>query len=137
MCRNGPIFFRLHNGSSSLLLASNVMVKPALNDFYGGLSSEQKARFNRLAGRLAKTKTMALLIAILAALPLAASFVMFVTHVLWGATTIDEMHVVVAYFALGHSPRRNGGYRKQCFYRRPHSQHVWWQPASALATPHT
>lgn len=26
---------------------------------------------------------------------------MFVTHALWGATTIDEMHEVVAYFALG------------------------------------
>jgi hypothetical protein len=29
-------------------------VKPALNDFYGSLSSEQKARFNRLGSELAK-----------------------------------------------------------------------------------
>ncbi|HZE56190.1 MAG TPA: Spy/CpxP family protein refolding chaperone [Bradyrhizobium sp.] len=28
-------------------------VKPALNDFYGSLSSEQKARFNRIGGELA------------------------------------------------------------------------------------
>ena len=29
-------------------------VKPALADFYGSLSNEQKARFNRLGGQLAK-----------------------------------------------------------------------------------
>jgi FtsH-binding integral membrane protein len=51
------------------------------------------------AGGLAKT--LALLIAILAALPLGALLVMFVTHALWGTTAIDEMHEVVAYFALG------------------------------------
>ncbi|WP_271500036.1 Spy/CpxP family protein refolding chaperone [Bradyrhizobium sp. CCBAU 11357] len=30
-------------------------VKPALNDFYGSLSSEQKARFNRIGGELAQS----------------------------------------------------------------------------------
>jgi hypothetical protein len=53
----------------------------------------------RNAGGLAKT--LALLIALLAALPLCALMVMLLTHTLWGATTIDEMHEVVAYFALG------------------------------------
>jgi hypothetical protein len=32
-------------------------VKPALNDFYGSLSSEQKARFNRIGGELAHSGT--------------------------------------------------------------------------------
>jgi hypothetical protein len=30
-------------------------VKPALNDFYGSLSGEQKARFNRIGGELAQS----------------------------------------------------------------------------------
>jgi hypothetical protein len=30
-------------------------VKPALNDFYGSLSSEQKARFNSIGGELAQS----------------------------------------------------------------------------------
>ncbi|MET4788812.1 hypothetical protein ABIF64_000990 [Bradyrhizobium japonicum] len=30
-------------------------VKPALNDFYGSLSNEQKARFNRIGGKLAQS----------------------------------------------------------------------------------
>ena len=30
-------------------------VKPALNDFYGSLSSEQKARFNRIGSELAQS----------------------------------------------------------------------------------
>jgi FtsH-binding integral membrane protein len=51
------------------------------------------------AGGLAKT--LASLIAVLAALPLSALIVMLITHGLWGATAIDEMHEVVAYFALG------------------------------------
>jgi len=45
--------------------------------------------------------TLASLIVVLAALPLGALMVMLVTHGLWGATAIDEMHEVVAYFALG------------------------------------
>jgi hypothetical protein len=32
-------------------------VKPALNDFYGSLDSEQKARFNRIGGELAQSRT--------------------------------------------------------------------------------
>jgi cytochrome b561 len=51
------------------------------------------------AGGLAKT--LASLIAVLAALPLGALFVMLITHAVWGATAIDEMHEVVVYFALG------------------------------------
>ncbi len=31
-------------------------VKPALVDFYGSLSNEQKARFNRLGSELAKAE---------------------------------------------------------------------------------
>jgi len=46
-------------------------------------------------------KTTASLIATLAALPLGALLVMLITHGFWGATAIDEMHEVVAYFALG------------------------------------
>jgi cytochrome b len=53
----------------------------------------------RNAGGLAKALTS--LIALLAALPLFALFVMLITHTLWGTTAIDEMHEVVAYFALG------------------------------------
>jgi len=30
-------------------------VRPALSDFYDSLSSEQKARFNRLGGELARS----------------------------------------------------------------------------------
>jgi hypothetical protein len=84
------------------------------------------------AGGLAKT--LALLIAILSALPLCALFVMLVTHALWGATAIDEMHEAVAYFALGigRLSRRDGGCREQYLRRRPPSQHVWPQPASTL-----
>ncbi len=51
------------------------------------------------AGGLAKT--LIWLIVLLAALPLFALFVMLFTHTLWGTTAIDEMHEVVAYFALG------------------------------------
>ena len=36
----------------AMINAANT-VKPALNDFYGSLSSEQKARFNRIGGELA------------------------------------------------------------------------------------
>lgn len=32
-------------------------VKPALNDFYGSLDSEQKARFNRIGGELVQSRT--------------------------------------------------------------------------------
>ncbi len=38
---------------------------------------------------------------ILAALPLCALILMLLTHTLWGTTWIDEMHEVVAYFAVG------------------------------------
>lgn len=51
------------------------------------------------AGGLART--LAWLIAMLAALPLCALLIMLLTHALWGATAIDEMHEVVAYFAVG------------------------------------
>jgi cytochrome b len=46
-------------------------------------------------------KTLALLVVVLAALPICALLVMLVTHAVWGVTAIDEMHEVVAYFALG------------------------------------
>jgi cytochrome b len=46
-------------------------------------------------------KTIALLVALLAALPLCALFIMLLTHTVWGTTRVDEMHEVVAYFALG------------------------------------
>ena len=45
--------------------------------------------------------TIALLVALLAALPLCALFIMLLTHTAWGTTRVDEMHEVVAYFALG------------------------------------
>ena len=38
---------------------------------------------------------------IMIALPLCALVLMALTHTLWGATWIDEMHEVVVYFALG------------------------------------
>jgi hypothetical protein len=38
---------------------------------------------------------------VLAALPLCALVMIFVTHTIWGATWIDEMHEVVAYFVVG------------------------------------
>jgi len=37
----------------------------------------------------------------LAALPLCALILMLLTHTLWGTTWIEEMHEVVAYFAVG------------------------------------
>jgi hypothetical protein len=45
--------------------------------------------------------TMASVFLILAALPSCALILMLLTHALWGATSIDEMHEVVAYFAVG------------------------------------
>jgi hypothetical protein len=38
---------------------------------------------------------------ILAALPFCTLILMLLTHTLWGTTWIDEMHEVVAYFAVG------------------------------------
>jgi cytochrome b561 len=49
----------------------------------------------------APAKTLALLVGLLAALPVCTLLIMIVTHAVWGATAIDEMHEVVAYFALG------------------------------------
>ena len=46
-------------------------------------------------------KTLASMFLILAALPLCALILMLLTHTLWGTTWIDEMHEVVAYFAVG------------------------------------
>jgi cytochrome b len=46
-------------------------------------------------------KTLASVFLILAALPLCALILMLVTHTAWGTTWIDEMHEVVAYFAVG------------------------------------
>jgi cytochrome b len=46
-------------------------------------------------------KTLASVFLILAALPLCALILMLMTHTLWGTTWIDEMHEVVAYFAVG------------------------------------
>jgi cytochrome b len=46
-------------------------------------------------------RTLASMFLILAALPLCALILMLLTHTLWGTTWIDEMHEVVAYFALG------------------------------------
>lgn len=46
-------------------------------------------------------KTLATIFLILAALPLCALILMLLTHTLWGTTWIDEMHEVVAYFAVG------------------------------------
>jgi cytochrome b len=46
-------------------------------------------------------KTLASVFLILAALPLCALILMLLTHTLWGTTWIDEMHEVVAYFAVG------------------------------------
>jgi hypothetical protein len=47
------------------------------------------------------TRTIAYLIAILATLPLFALFITLLTHTIWGATWIDEMHEVIAYFLFG------------------------------------
>ena len=46
-------------------------------------------------------KTLASVFLILAALPLCALILMLLTHTVWGTTWIDEMHEVVAYFAVG------------------------------------
>jgi glycerol uptake facilitator-like aquaporin len=46
-------------------------------------------------------KTLASVFLILAALPFCALILMLVTHTVWGTTWIDEMHEVVAYFAVG------------------------------------
>jgi cytochrome b len=46
-------------------------------------------------------KTLASVFLILAALPLCALILILLTHTLWGTTWIDEMHEVVAYFAVG------------------------------------
>lgn len=48
-----------------------------------------------------RTKTLVSLFAIMAALPFCALLIMLLTHSVWGATWIDEMHEVVAYFAVG------------------------------------
>lgn len=46
-------------------------------------------------------RTIAALFLLMAALPLFALLLMLLTHTIWGATRIDEMHEVVAYFAVG------------------------------------
>jgi len=46
-------------------------------------------------------RTIAALFLLMAALPLGAVILMLLTHTIWGATRIDEMHEVVAYFAVG------------------------------------
>lgn len=46
-------------------------------------------------------KTLMSLFFILAALPLCAIIMIVVTHTIWGATWIDEMHEVTAYFVVG------------------------------------
>jgi hypothetical protein len=48
--RKGPLAFK-NNPTSD---AANTM-KPALNDFYGSLSSEQEARSNHIGGVLAQS----------------------------------------------------------------------------------
>jgi len=45
----------LGNGLGQAMIDAANTVKPALNDFYGSLSSEQKARFNRIGGELAQS----------------------------------------------------------------------------------
>ena len=57
-----------------------------------------KAQFQNAAGL---PRTLASVFSIMAALPLCALLLMAFTHTLWGTTWIDEMHEVVAYFALG------------------------------------
>jgi hypothetical protein len=57
-----------------------------------------KAQFQN-AGKL--PRTMAALFLLMSTLPLFALILMLVTHTIWGATRIDEMHEVVAYFAVG------------------------------------
>jgi cytochrome b len=46
-------------------------------------------------------KALASLFLTLAALPVCALILMVLTHTVWGATWIDEMHEVVAYFTVG------------------------------------
>jgi cytochrome b len=46
-------------------------------------------------------RTIAALFLLMATLPLCAVILMLLTHTIWGATRIDEMHEVVAYFAVG------------------------------------
>lgn len=47
------------------------------------------------------SRALASLFSILVALPLCALVLMLLTHTVWGTTWIDEMHEVVAYFAVG------------------------------------
>jgi cytochrome b len=46
-------------------------------------------------------KTLASAFLILAAIPLCSLILMMLTHTFWGTVWIDEMHEVVAYFAVG------------------------------------
>jgi len=57
-----------------------------------------KAQFQNADSTL---RTLATIFLILAALPSCALILMLLTHTLWGATRIDEIHEVVAYFAVG------------------------------------
>ena len=57
-----------------------------------------KAQFQNAAGL---PRILAPVFLIMAALPICALVLMALTHTLWGATWIDEMHEVVAYFAVG------------------------------------
>jgi cytochrome b561 len=57
-----------------------------------------KAQF-RNADRV--PRMLASVFLIFAALPLCALILMLLTHTVWGTTWIDEMHEVVAYFAVG------------------------------------
>jgi hypothetical protein len=51
------------------------------------------------AGKL--PKVVATVFLLMAAMPLCALLLMLLTHTIWGATWVDEMHEVVAYFAVG------------------------------------
>jgi cytochrome b len=78
------------------------------------------------------TKTISTSIAILMAVPLFALLIIVITHTIWGTTRIDEMHEVVAYFAVGlvalyavlvgiASSRFVEGYLRGLFERGKHS----------------
>jgi cytochrome b len=47
------------------------------------------------------SKLMAAVFLLMVALPLCALILMLLTHTIWGAEKIDEIHEVVAYFAVG------------------------------------
>ena len=86
-----------------IVLAAGILwgiVRPHYNQYPRVVYSARgiKSVFQN-ADRVPKALASAFLI--MAALPICAFLLMWLTHTLWGTTRIDEMHEVVAYFTVG------------------------------------